>query len=123
MIKKLLFLLLFISTNVLADLPYQPRFTWTGPTEFTDGTPLVPSTDLEAFRVLCSGASAVDFILPSDLTSYTAPVGQFTAGDYTCTMRSVANAANGGAESSDSNPVNFTLDQKSPNPIVDFGVN
>ena len=62
-------------------------------------------------------------MVDSDLTTYTAPVGQFVAGDYECVMRSISTANNGGAESADSNPVNFTINQKQPNPVVDFGVN
>lgn len=116
--KKLL-VLMFFSTFVWADLPFQPHFTWTGPTEFTDGSPLDPAIDLSEYRLNCTGADSVNIIVSNTLIDFEPPLGVFVAGDYVCTMAAVDNA---GGISADSAPVNFTVSQKVPRPIVNFGV-
>ncbi len=118
--KLLMSALLLFSISAFGRLPFQPTFTWTLPTQFTDDSPLVPS-DLSEVKIYCAGASVVEISVPVG-TTFTATVGMFVAGNYSCYFTSVANAANGGAESSASNPINFTVDQKSPNPVIDFDV-
>jgi len=120
--KYFLILLAFLSFSAVADLPYQPTFNWTAPTEFSDSSALDPLNDLSGYRLKCTGAVILDSVMPNDVVTWTAPVGMFLAGDYACVMTSIATNEYGGAESADSNPVNFTISQKSPNPIVDFGV-
>ena len=122
--KLFVVMLLAVAIPVLAAIEEgKPLFSWVPPTEFTDGSPLDAANDLEAYRVICAGASVVDFTVPSDTTSYLSTTGQFVPGDYTCVMRSVANANNGGLESVDSTPVNFTVPQPVPNPPAGFSVN
>ncbi len=119
--KKLLILLL-VSTAIQADLPFQPRFTWTAPTEFTDNQPLDAATDLQEYQLTCNHGIQINGISPT-ATTYLANAGQFAAGDYTCSMVSVLSAVNGGWPSAISNPVTFTVNQSVPKPIVDFGAN
>ena len=118
-----LFVGLLLAFTVFADLPYQPRFTWVAPTEFTDTSPLDPLTDLSEYKLYCTGPTSVDMSLPNTDVQFEAPVGMFTAGDYQCEMTAVATASNGGGESAPSAPVNFTISQKNPRPVVTFGVN
>jgi len=120
--KYFLLALSFLSFSAAADLPYQPTFNWTPPTEFSDSSVLDPLNDLSGYRLKCTGAVIMEDVLPNDVITWTAPVGMFMAGDYVCVMTSIATNEYGGTESVDSNPVNFTISQKSPNPIVDFGV-
>ena len=112
----LLTITLLLSFNAAADLPFQPTFTWVAPTEFTDGSALDPLTDLSGYNLKCGGTQ-ID--LPNDVIKWTAPAGEFVAGDYICVMSAVDKV---GLESVDSSPVNFTLSQKLPNPVVTFGV-
>ncbi len=118
--KYLLLLITLISTTALADLPFQPTFTWTLPTAYTDGSVLDPAFELDAVDLYCTGAAVVQQTFPVS-TSFTSPIGMFIAGDYACHLTTTANLANGGAESGASNIVNFTVSQKAPNPIVNFG--
>ncbi len=118
MLKKILLVAVF-ATSAQADLPFQPRFSWTPPSQFNDTSKLDPATDLEGYRLKCTGAKPIDSVLPNNVITWTAPVGMFGAGDYNCVMSSIAI---GGAESSDSNPVNFTINAKKPNPVVNFGI-
>jgi len=118
--KKLLFIsLLFISTNILADLPNEPELFWTPPTEFTDGSQLDPATDLENYRAICTGPVPQDFLISSTVVSYQFGFRELTAGDYGCRMRSVGI---GGIESADSALVEFTVPARVPNGPATFGV-
>ncbi len=118
MLKKILLVAVFV-TSAQADLPFQPKFSWTPPSQFNDTSALDPATDLEGYRLKCTGAKPIDSVLPNNVITWTAPVGMFRAGDYNCVMSSVAI---GGAESSDSNPVNFTINAKKPDPVINFGI-
>lgn len=117
----LIFLMGMLPLAAFADLPFQPTFTWTLPTAYTDGSVLDPAFELDAVNLYCTGAAAVQQTFPVS-TSFTSPVGMFSAGIYACHLTVVANLANGGAESSPSNTVNFTVSQKAPSPMIDFGV-
>lgn len=122
--KILITILLLMAVPVMGAIEDgKPRFNWEPPTEFTDGSPLDAPADLESFRIICAGASVVDFTVSSGSITYLSTVGQFVPGDYTCIMRSVANANNGGLESADSISVNFTVPQPVPNPPAGFSVN
>ena len=116
--KKLLILILF-SANAFAHLPFQPHFFWTPPTEFTDGSALDPAIDLKEFRIKCTGADNVTVIASNTAIDFEPPLGTFIAGNYGCVFVAVDNA---GGISADSASVNFTVDQKAPSAIVDFGV-
>ncbi len=117
----LLTIALLFSFNATADLPFQPTFNWTAPTAYTDGSGLDPATDLSGYNLKCTGeaVSITNTVLPNDAITWTAPLGVFTAGDYTCVMSALDT---GGLESVDSSPVNFIVSQKLPNPVVTFGV-
>lgn len=117
--KILLTVLILISTSVLADLPFQPRITWTPPTQYTDNSPLDPLVDLVEYKLDCTGPVNINLSLSNLLIEYEAPLGQFVAGSYSCTMAAVA--TNGGV-SANSLPVNFTVDLKVPRPVINFGV-
>ncbi len=120
---KILFITfaLLFSAIAAAGLPHFPEFTWTPPAEFTNGEPLDAATDLEHFKLYCSGAANIELTISSDLTSYVSDPGTFIAGPYTCAMTAVANSANGGMESASSNERNFIVGAKSPG-VIDFGV-
>ena len=107
---------------VHADLPYQPRFTWTPPSAFTDGSTLTPATDLESYLLTCTGERNLDITIPSSLTEYEANAGVFPEGNYTCRMQSKATAAMGGLESDYSDSVSFSTAEKAPTIIINFAV-
>jgi len=114
-------LILLSAINVAyADLPFQPKFTWTPPVEYTNGSTLNPATDLKSFKLYCPGMSAIDIQnVGMPPYEYIAPVGQFAAGDYSCAMTAVDNNL---LESAQSTSVNFTVPVANPTPVTGLTV-
>ena len=108
------------STSVIADLPYNPTFNWTPPSEFTDNSPLNPSTDLSGYKIVCTGNTDIVLDVPPDVSTYTPQNKTFTAGDYSCYMTAISID---GISSAPSDTVNFTIDQAAPKPVINFSIN
>lgn len=89
-------------------------FSWTNPTQYTDGTALDPATDLKEIRIYCSkdGAQVPVIVVPSPATNYTATL---STGTYQCYATAVSVEDQ---ESFASNSVTFTVDPLIPNPPV-----
>lgn len=121
--KKLLHMLVAIvllgslTVDVGAQAEFHTRtFNFTLPVSNTDGSPLALSA-IEEVKFFCNNGQ-VGAITNID-TTWTSQSGQFPPGDYMCVATVVAN---GGVESADSNPVNFTVPGSVPGAIVDFTV-
>ena len=114
-----------VAAQAAADLPYQPRISWSPPTEFTDNTPLDPLTDLAEYRLYCTPQMPTDpqVIAAAPPYEWEAPAGFFLPGDYTCYMTAVATPAKGGLESAPSQTKSFTVEVGKPRPIVIFDIN
>ena len=63
-----------------------PFFTWTAPTQFTDGSPLVPATDLSGYPIRCSGNPVPVHTAPSTAINWQSIAGDFTPGTYDCNI-------------------------------------
>ncbi len=89
-------------------------FSWTNPTQYTDGTALDPATDLKEIRIYCSkdGQQVPVIVVPSPATNYTATL---STGTYQCYATAVSVEDQ---ESFASNSVTFTVDPLIPNPPV-----
>ncbi len=89
-------------------------FSWTNPTQYTDGTALDPATDLKEIRIYCSkdGAQVPVIVVSSPATNYTATL---STGTYQCYATAVSVEDQ---ESFASNSVTFTVDPLIPNPPV-----
>lgn len=110
-----------------ADLPFQPKFSWTPPTEWTDNQPLDPAVDIQEYRLYCTGPTTIDsqsVTVTSAPYEWEAPAGMFSAGDYSCYMTTVSTAASlgNGTESAPSAEVLFSVSQANPSPIIIFTV-
>jgi len=113
--KRLLIIMLMVFPLIsLADLPANPVFQWTPPTEFTDNTPLNPATDLSGYQLRCDGDTIVQDITGGDTTSWTAPSGLFPRGDHSCVMTAISSD---GISSAPSDPKAFAV-QFPPNAIT-----
>ena len=116
--KLLLISLLLLSSVAMAE---DKIFTWTPPTQNTDGSPFNYLTDQLEARVYCleSGAFVeVMFVAPGAANTLTV---DFLPGTYSCNSTAVNLA---GIESVRSNNVSFTVapPTKTPNPNTNFGV-
>lgn len=99
----LLILSIMLPLQLQAVLPLQPTFTWTAPTEFEDGSSLSAVTDLSGYTLRCNSNSII-ITIDASVTSYTAELGMFPSGDYSCVMTSTSIS---GQESVDSIPKSF----------------
>lgn len=97
-----------------ADLPTNPVFHWTPPTQFTDNSPLNPATDLSGYELRCDNDAITQDIPGGDTTTWTAPAGMFARGDHTCTMAAISSD---GISSAQSDPKTFAV-QFAPNAIT-----
>lgn len=88
-------------------------FTWTAPTQYTDGSPL-PTAEIAGYTITCGTR-----VLPVNgpVTSF---VADFTPGSYTCAA--VTRATNGQV-SVPSMSVSFTVPLPTPNAPGAFSVN
>lgn len=82
----------------------QPRITFTPPSEFTDGSPLDPLTDLTGYLFECTNPGFEPINIPNDVSDYVADT--FAPGSYTCTMKSLGV---NGIDSLPSAPVSFDV--------------
>lgn len=105
-----LFALAAFSLNALAETK---TFSWTQPTQNTDGSALAPS-DIAGYRLECAGQVTVNF--PGAVSTGTRNYGP---GTYTCTLRT--EHINGNV-SAVSNSVTFTVLQPTPSPPTGFSV-
>ena len=113
---KYLIPLLLVSSIAFADLPESPRFTWTNPTQYTDGTPLNPATELAEIKVHCTGAMTFEGVVSTMpvVEEFLTPTGVFADGNYVCHYTSVDIL---GRESEPSNPTReFTVGAAPPPP-------
>ncbi len=105
--KKLIFIIAAIVTIVAhADLLSKPKFAWTPPNEWVDGTPLDPATDLSGYKIYCNQDSIVIDVNGGNTTEYQASAGQFPQGDNECEMTAVSTL---GIESERSEKKSFRL--------------
>ena len=119
--KKLILLLLF-PVMVLADLPYNPRFSWTPPSQWSNEEPLDPA-EIAEYRLYCT--PGIDTQIITNITApfeWTAPQDLFLPGSYACHMTAVAVSARGGGESAPSDSVNFDIIPNVPGPVIIFTV-
>jgi len=114
---KALIALLFVSPLVFAV--GEKTFTFTPPTEYTDGTPL-PQSAIASYDIECDGELLVNVPNnPVDTDTYQAPPGTFATGVHSCVAFTVTTE---GIRSGPSNTVNFTVDPGVPSPPVNFVV-
>lgn len=102
-----------------------PRFDWTPPTTWTDGTALTAS-QITGYQLVCSGAATVNKrIAPAGVPPHTLPsTERLGPGSYACTLAVHAKqtATSVEATSSASSPVNFTVPQPKPGVATGFSV-
>lgn len=117
--RKYIAIILALPLTAFAALPWEPIFRWIPPSEFADGSPLDPATDLQYYEIRCTGPQPVTLQVPPDADQVQTTRGTFTTGSYECTMVSVAND---GRESAPSAPVFFDVPEPVPATIIDFSV-
>ena len=110
-------LLITVASIANADLVSKPKFVWTPPAAFEDGSPLNPATDLSMYHIYCN-AGAIDIqITDPTATSYQAKAGEFPQGDNECQMTAVSTT---GQESVYSAKKLFTLVNRPA--VINFSV-
>lgn len=91
-------------------------FSWTNPTQNTDGSVFDAATELKEIRIYCTNTdtNVLEPMITSVgvATTYTA---EFSSGNYSCYATAVSIED---AESFASNTVTFTIDPLIPNPPV-----
>jgi len=104
---------------------YQNKtFTWTPPTQNTDGSPLIDS-EISSYSIFCAEVNATQATLLGTVTNtgntnqWTSPDGSLPPGTYDCFATTVRND---GAESGRSNTINFSVPQATPAPPTGFSV-
>ncbi len=105
--------LLLLSSLVFAQAPVGKVFTWTGPTEREDGTPLTEA-EIDKYSIYCDGASAAIWTqsnTPGFEDRWESPAGTFALGDHNCYATAIDT---GGRESSPSNTVPFSVTLANP---------
>ena len=97
-------------TAVFAQSNGQVTISWTPPTQYTDGAPLLEQ-DLDFYTFYCNGVELAQ--IDSVIGTWTASVStaSLPEGTHTCTLRVTTLA---GAQSGDSNPANFTIGPRVP---------
>jgi hypothetical protein len=101
--KKLVLLVLL---SPLAFALGEKTFTFTPPTQYTDGSAL-PNAMIASYDIECDGGLLVNLPnVPLMTDRYEAPPGTFTVGDHACRAFTVTTE---GARSGPSNTVNFTV--------------
>lgn len=99
-------------------------FTWTPPTQNTDGSPLIDS-EIASYNIFCAEVNATQATLLGTVTNtgntnqWTSPDGSLPPGTYDCFATTVRND---GAESGRSNTINFSVPQATPDPPTGFSV-
>lgn len=117
--RKYIAIILALPLSAFAALPHEPLFTWTPPSEFTDGSPLDPATDLQYYEIRCTGPQPVTLQVSPDADQLQTIRGTFAVGSYECAMVSVAKD---GRESAPSAPVFFDVPAPVPTTVIDFSV-
>jgi len=88
----------------------QLHFSWSPPTQYTDGAPLLEQ-DLDFYTLKCDGVEIADIDNIIGTYSYSVPETGFASGDHSCVLTVTTLQ---GAESGDSNAVNFTIGPRVP---------
>jgi len=116
--KRWLLLLLLLPIQALAF--ESKTFSWTDPTEFTDGAPLDADADILEYHLECDAGPESRYHITNapGLTIWTSPDGAFPVGTYNCHIIAVVD----GASSDPSNTVTFTIDPSKPNAPTDFKI-
>ena len=91
-------------------------FSWTPPTQNTDGT-LLTDTEIASYNIYCNGQLLVNVANTGGTDTYTSDL--LAAGDYICDASTLNTA---GLEGPRSNPVNFTVDPSVPGAPENFTV-
>lgn len=103
-----------------------PVFSWTQPTQWSDGAPLT-AAQITGYRLVCSGPTPVDRRtnaaagIPPIVTSV---AERYAPGAYSCTLAVYARRTPTTAEviSAATNPVTFTVPQPVPGAPTGFSV-
>lgn len=103
---------LILAALAAPALALEKTFSWTAPTQNTDGSALAPA-QIAGYTITC-GARVLTVNGP--VTSFKADFGP---GDYTC---SAVTRATNGQVSAPSNTVSFTVPQPVPGAPADFSV-
>ncbi len=118
-----LFVLVLVSSPVV--FAYQNKtFSWTPPTQNTDGSPLLDS-EISSYNIFCAEIGAPQATLlgtvtnTGNTTQWTSPDGSLPPGTYDCFATTLRND---GAESERSNTVNFSVPQSTPSRPTGFSV-
>lgn len=112
--KKLFYCLLLCSPLVFAV--ESKTFTWTPPTQNTDGTPLADA-EIASYNVFCNAVLLGNVPNTGGTDTWLSP--PLPAGSYNCHATTVAIS---GEESDASNSVNFTVDPSKPEAPSGFSV-
>ena len=109
-LKAIVLLVLLGAVSVVIALP-DKTFSWTGPTEYVDGTP-IPATDTITYTIKCGNKSGGPY--PVEFSASASPLFQDLSalvqnmpGVYYCVA--VAHSATYNTSSAYSDQVNFTV--------------
>lgn len=117
--KKLLLVLMLCLPLTVTWAVGEKTFTFTPPSQYTDGTPL-PQSMIASYDIECDGSLLVNLLnVPLQTDTYQAPAGTFATGDHACQAFTVTTE---GSRSGPSNTVNFTVAPGIPGAPINFAV-
>lgn len=115
-IKRLVLLLLIASPVLFA---YQNKtFTWTPPTQNTDGSPLLDAA-IASYNIFCNGSLLGTVTNTGNTQQWTSPNGSLPPGTYDCYATTVRIDQ---VESDSSNTINFLVPPSTPGEPTGFSV-
>ena len=120
-------LLVLVSVPALADVSSgTPRFSWTQPMDWSDGSALTAS-QITGYQLSCTGAATVSRRIAAASgvpPSQTPDASRFSPGSYTCTLAVYAKKTASDPEvlGAASNATSFTVPQPTPGAPTGFSV-
>jgi len=89
--------------------------SWSPPTEYTDGAPLLEQ-ELDLYTFYCNGSTVKEIDMAIGVHSDVVDLTGLPTGSYTChlTTTTLPIPPNAGAESGPSNEINFTIGPRVP---------